>query len=175
MCLIVDANVASLVFPRVANGHMPQFVPLLRWLLKKDGRMVYGGKNGRELFIVRTAASAILELRRIGKAEEIPGVDEEQASRSFNDPEIQRKLAEQEAAFEGRRGAILAAVSAADGKQLAAYRLKSMPVFDGMAAAGGRLYLAASDGKVLCLGAGEGQPLPPATDVNLASRTATGE
>ena len=80
MCLIVDANVASLVFPRVANGHMPQFVPLLRWLLKKDGRMVYGGKNGRELFIVRTAASAILELRRIGKAEEIPGVDEEQAS-----------------------------------------------------------------------------------------------
>jgi outer membrane protein assembly factor BamB len=102
-------------------------------------------------------------------------VDEEQASRSFNDPEIQRKLAEQEAAFEGRRGAILAAVSAADGKQLAAYRLKSMPVFDGMAAAGGRLYLAASDGKVLCLGAGEGQPLPPATDVNLASRTATGE
>ncbi len=65
-------------------------------------------------------------------------VDEELASRSFSDPDTQGRLAEQEAAFEGKRGAILLAVSAADGKQLAGYRLDSTPIFDGMAAAKSR-------------------------------------
>jgi len=103
-------------------------------------------------------------------------VDEEQATRSLMDPAMQKKLAEQKAAFEGRRGAILVAISATEGKQLAAYRLASMPIFDGMAAAHGRLYLTASDGKVLCLGAADtGQPLPAANEVNFASRTAAAE
>jgi hypothetical protein len=50
-------------------------------------------------------------------------------------------------------------VSAADGKGLVTYRLGAMPVFDGMAAAHGRLYLSMADGHVLCLGGGEGSPL----------------
>jgi outer membrane protein assembly factor BamB len=79
-------------------------------------------------------------------------VDEEKASRAFNDSGIQQKLAEQKAAFEGRRGSILQAVSATDGKKLAEYKLDAAPVFDGMSAANGRLYLATMAGKVLCLG-----------------------
>jgi hypothetical protein len=43
------------------------------------------------------------------------------------------------------------AVSAATGDRLAEQRLDASPVFDGMAAAGSRLYLATTDGKVLCL------------------------
>ena len=78
--------------------------------------------------------------------------------------------AEQSAAFEGRRGALLVAVSPADGQKLAAYRLDSMPRFDGLIAAGGRLYLSTVDGKVLCLGAGRGEPLPAAPDVVVAAR-----
>jgi len=54
------------------------------------------------------------------------------------------------AAFEGRAGAVLRAVSAADGATLAEQRLDAPPVFDGLIAAGGRLYLAATDGKVSC-------------------------
>ncbi|GAG19983.1 unnamed protein product, partial [marine sediment metagenome] len=46
--------------------------------------------------------------------------------------------------------AVLWAVSPADGKKLAEYRLDSEPVFDGLIAAGGRLYLSTVDGKVLC-------------------------
>jgi outer membrane protein assembly factor BamB len=53
-------------------------------------------------------------------------------------------------AFEGRKGALLWAVSAKDGKKLAEYELDSPPVFDGMVAANGRLYLAIEGGKLLC-------------------------
>ena len=55
-------------------------------------------------------------------------------------------------AFEGRKGGLLWAVSTAEGKRLAAYRLDSPPVFDGLVAAQGRLYLSTRDGRVLCLG-----------------------
>jgi hypothetical protein len=77
-------------------------------------------------------------------------IDEEQAFDRAGDPSIQAKLAEQSDALEGRKGALLSAVSASDGKKLAEYNLESLPVWDGMAAAGGRLYLATEKGEVLC-------------------------
>jgi len=55
------------------------------------------------------------------------------------------------ATFEGKRGGLLCVLSAADGSELAKYDLDSPPVFDGMAAAGGRLYMATTGGEVLCL------------------------
>ncbi len=55
-------------------------------------------------------------------------------------------------AYEGRLGSALMAVSTADGKTLAAYDLPAPPVFDGLSAAGGRLYLTLKDGTVLCMG-----------------------
>jgi hypothetical protein len=63
-------------------------------------------------------------------------------------------LAEQEAALAGKRGALLWAVSTADGQKLREFKLASPPVFDGMAAAGGRLYLCTMDGHVHCLAGG---------------------
>jgi len=56
------------------------------------------------------------------------------------------------AAFEGRKGAMLWAVSATDGKKLSEYKLDSPPVFDGMIAANGRLFISTRDGQVLCMG-----------------------
>lgn len=55
------------------------------------------------------------------------------------------------ATLEGKKGGILCALSSADGKKLAQYSLDSPPVFDGMVAAGGRLFLATVEGSVLCL------------------------
>ncbi len=52
-------------------------------------------------------------------------------------------------------GGVLLALATADGAELGRYRLDAPPVFDGMAAAGGRLYLALEDGHVVCMG-GEG-------------------
>lgn len=96
--------------------------------------------------------------------------DEQESARTLDDPKTQEKLAEQAAAFEGRRGALLAAVSPTDGQKIAAYRLGAMPIFDGMIAALGRLYLATADGKLLCLSTEQGEPLPAAPEVVLAVR-----
>ena len=56
------------------------------------------------------------------------------------------------AAWEGRKGGILAAFAAGDGKKLAQYKLPAPPVWDGMASAGGRLYISTSDGRIVCMG-----------------------
>jgi outer membrane protein assembly factor BamB len=79
-------------------------------------------------------------------------VDEEQALKEFGQEATQKQLARQAAALEGAEGMLLWAVSAADGKKLAELKLRSVPVFDGMAGAGDRLYMATADGKVICLG-----------------------
>jgi len=57
---------------------------------------------------------------------------------------------ESQAAFDGAQGASLYAVSAADGKTLAEYPLDALPIFDGLAAAQGRLYLTLQDGRLVC-------------------------
>ena len=49
-------------------------------------------------------------------------------------------------------GGLLLALSAEDGATLGKWPLKQPPVWDGLAAAGGRLYVAATDGKVACFG-----------------------
>jgi len=54
--------------------------------------------------------------------------------------------------FKGEKGVRLRIVSAKDGKALSECPLSAMPVFDGMAAAGGRLYIATRAGTVVCLG-----------------------
>lgn len=79
-------------------------------------------------------------------------VDEEESFRLLvgGDEAVQQRLAEQAAALQGRQGGLLQAVSSVDGEKLAEYRLDSLPVWDGMAAARGRLYLATTNGKVIC-------------------------
>jgi outer membrane protein assembly factor BamB len=56
------------------------------------------------------------------------------------------------AAIRGRRGAKLVAVSSADGGKISETGLDVPPVFDGMIAANGRLYISMLDGRVLCMG-----------------------
>ncbi len=56
------------------------------------------------------------------------------------------------AAFEARKGAQVVAVSAKDGKKLSETPLEYPPVFDGMIAANGRLFISTRDGQVLCMG-----------------------
>jgi outer membrane protein assembly factor BamB len=56
------------------------------------------------------------------------------------------------AALEGKRGARLWVVQAGEGTTLAKYDLDSPPVYDGMAAAAGRLFVSTKNGRVLCFG-----------------------
>jgi len=54
------------------------------------------------------------------------------------------------ASFEGRKGGVLCAISAADGGELSKIDVDVLPVWDGMAVAQGKLFLAMADGSVRC-------------------------
>lgn len=56
------------------------------------------------------------------------------------------------AAFDGRLGGVLKVLSAGTGEELAERTLDSPPVFDGMMACNGRLFVATRDGRLLCMG-----------------------
>ncbi len=58
-------------------------------------------------------------------------------------------------AYHGDQGSVLVAVDASDGSQLAELPLSGTPVFDGMSAAAGCLFVSTTDGQVLCLGGEE--------------------
>jgi outer membrane protein assembly factor BamB len=55
------------------------------------------------------------------------------------------------ASFEGRKGSVLQAVSASAGSVLAKQQLDVAPAFDGLIAAEGRLYMATTEGRLVCL------------------------
>jgi hypothetical protein len=56
------------------------------------------------------------------------------------------------AAYEGRRGGTIWVCSETNGEKVAEQPLASPAVWDGMAAAGGRLFVTTVDGSVICLG-----------------------
>jgi hypothetical protein len=79
-------------------------------------------------------------------------VDEKEIWGKYHMSWYQGKIKEQVEALSGDQGALLLAVSSTTGERLSEYRLDALPVFDGMAAAGGRLFMSMKDGSVLCLG-----------------------
>ena len=91
-------------------------------------------------------------------------IDERQAFYSPEDPKIQALLARQAEALEGRHGGQLWAFSKADGKLGVRYAMDTIPVFDGMAAAGDSLYITAVDGSVIRLGPGRSATLAKIDD-----------
>jgi hypothetical protein len=91
-------------------------------------------------------------------------VDERQAFHNPDDPDIQARLKRQAAAYEGSEGGELWVVDKANGNVVTRYALKTIPVFDGMAAAGDSLYLATTDGCILRLSGAGRVPLPKIED-----------
>jgi hypothetical protein len=83
-------------------------------------------------------------------------VDERQAFHNPDDPAVQAGLRRQAEAYEGREGGELWVLAKGDGNVMNRYALNTIPVFDGMAAAGDSLYLVTADGRILCL-SGEGK------------------
>jgi len=89
-------------------------------------------------------------------------VDERFAYHNPDEPQVRALLERQEEAYAGRHGGRLWVVDKADGKPIARHTLDTIPVFDGMAAAGGRLYLSTVDGRVKSLTASGLTALPSA-------------
>ena len=80
-------------------------------------------------------------------------LDETEGWKNIYDAKYQDKFKEQLESVQGARGGALWAVAASSGEKLSELKLKSIPVFDGMAVAYGRVYLAMADGSVMCFGA----------------------
>ncbi|GAB6166215.1 hypothetical protein JCM19992_22150 [Thermostilla marina] len=60
-----------------------------------------------------------------------------------------------EDAFEGRKGSVLRVVAAADGSTVNEVSLPGVPIFDGLSAARGRVYMTLSDGRLVCFATAE--------------------
>lgn len=69
MCLIVDANLAGLVF---GSPPHPDFVPVLDWLQQRDGCLVVGGQLADELGHMERARRFVVQLLRAGIARNVP-------------------------------------------------------------------------------------------------------
>lgn len=79
-------------------------------------------------------------------------LNEEQAYARLDDAETKKQFQDQIASLSGKKGGALIAFSAENGNKLAEYKLPSPPVFDGMIAGAGNIYISAVNGEILCIG-----------------------
>jgi len=79
-------------------------------------------------------------------------LDEEQAVSKLDDEPTMEAVAAQNEALSGHRGGLLQVVSTQDGATLQSVDLPTIPVWDGLAAGNGRLFLAGADGTIHCYG-----------------------
>ena len=77
-------------------------------------------------------------------------VDEEEIFSKPFDEQVTAKAVEQVEALKGMKGALLHTVSIEDGSKLHEMKFESCPVFDGMAAAEGKLFISMMDGSIIC-------------------------
>ncbi len=71
MCIIIDTNLAALIF---SDSPPDDFAPIIDWLTSpnKDGKLVIGGHLGRELDKVSSAKRFVRSLLQAGRARSIP-------------------------------------------------------------------------------------------------------
>ncbi len=81
-------------------------------------------------------------------------VDEEESFTKIatgKEDEVLQDLTDQAAAFDGAQGSVMRTVSTTTGETIQDLKFDFLPVWDGMAVADGRLYIATSDGRVVAL------------------------
>jgi hypothetical protein len=100
-------------------------------------------------FMVRAMALAGNRLLIAGPPDVL---DEEAAFQNFADQATQQQIAAQDKALKGQSGALFQAVDAGTGETVAEYQLDSPPVFDGLIVAGGRVFIATMDGRLMAYG-----------------------
>ena len=72
MCLVIDSDCIARVFDN-ENAEHPSFIPVLNWILKGRGSIIYGGKKyKKELRSAARYLKIIQELERQGKVVKLP-------------------------------------------------------------------------------------------------------
>ena len=77
-------------------------------------------------------------------------MSEEKAFYGLDKDSVRKELDEQDALLKGKDGSIIWALNAKTGKKLAEYKMKSMPVLDGMITARDSIFITTTDGDVIC-------------------------
>lgn len=70
MCLVIDANMAGLLFGSIPEG--PFAAPVFDWLSKRGGCLVLGGLLREELLRLDAARVMLVELARQGRVHSVP-------------------------------------------------------------------------------------------------------
>ncbi|MBD3265747.1 PQQ-binding-like beta-propeller repeat protein [bacterium] len=78
-------------------------------------------------------------------------IDENKTLNQFEKEDVQERLTKQDAVIAGEEGSMLCSYSAKDGRELSQLEIDAPPVWDGMAAARGHIFLALKNGSVACL------------------------
>jgi hypothetical protein len=93
--------------------------------------------------------ASVAEIAQVaeGDAEDI-----NQAVADKGDPKVQKILAQQEAALQGKQGALLLVIDVKTGLTKATKKLPALPVWDSLAVANGKLFYTTQTGEVICLG-----------------------
>ena len=76
--------------------------------------------------------------------------DEKKLWGRSNESSFQTKMREQAEQLKGKHGGVMQVFAKKDGKKLAQYKLDALPIFDGLIAAEGRLYMVTETGSIVC-------------------------
>lgn len=81
-------------------------------------------------------------------------IDEEETFKglSENDPEVQQLLKQQDGVLAGEQGSRLLVINTADGSVEQSLHLESLPAWDSLIGANGKLFLSTLDGQLVCFG-----------------------
>jgi hypothetical protein len=81
-------------------------------------------------------------------------IDEEATFQKLteNDPQVQQLLAQQDAVLQGKDGGLLLSVNTETGQVESRLQMGTLPAWDGLAGANGKLFLSTLDGSVICFG-----------------------
>ncbi len=109
------------------------------WQVRTPGLLVNAMVLGKGRLFLAGPPDVADETKMLGY---LPGADDE----------LNRQLSAQDEAWRGKRGGLLRAVSVKDGTKLAEIKIDDIPVFDGMSAAEGKLFLSLRNGHVACIG-----------------------
>ena len=135
--------------PKGGHGHGITFDRSLygTYPLKEISAIAFNWRNTNQPLQARAMALAGDSLIIAGPPDVL---DEEEIFAKPFDRKVVSQAKDQVAALEGKKGALLQVISTGDGRKLNEIKLSSNPVFNGMAAARGKLYMSTTDGKVIC-------------------------
>ena len=152
-----EKNITREDIERVKKGHKKNSKTVRRWIFNREvtGKLSVEEGSASQVkwshdkppFITRAMVLAGKILFAAGPPDLL---DEEEAVVKHFDPDVEKNIKAQDDALNDKKGALLWAVSAESGKKIKEIKLESMPVWDGMIAANGKLFISTADGKVRC-------------------------